>query len=253
MKRAYLAVISVITVICVIVGLARNVHRRREIVEAEEYETADAAVYGDEYEPEEDRNDGTVTGAAVTLAAGSVEIVPGDSFSVSESGIRGLEWGITDDGFLNVWQEDGEMHSADRTGTVTITLPADDRMESLDVSVEVGSIDIRDIETESMSLNCALGDVSAENLYAVGGSITVETGNANLSGMRFDTMDVHVSLGNISFMAAQDLTDLAKNFSVDLGSVSINGAQIGKSIETGGEGSGSLALTCHMGNIEVTW
>ncbi len=252
MKRVYLAAISVITVICVIAGLARNVHRHREIVEAEEYETADTEEFENEFEPEEDVSDGTVTGACVTLSAGSVEIVPGDSFSVSESGIRGLEWNITD-GFLNVWQEDGEMHSADRTGTVTITLPADDRMESLDVSVEVGSIDIRDIETESMSLNCALGDVSAENLYAAGGSITVETGNANLSGMRFDTMDVHVSLGNISFMAAQDMTDLAKNFSVDLGSVSINGAQIGKSIETGGEGSGSIALTCNMGNIEVTW
>jgi hypothetical protein len=158
---------------------------------------------------------------------------------------------------------------------MTLTVPSDRVLNSIDVFSDVGDISIRDLtaSTASVSSNVGditltgcdfsqidvmadVGDVELGNCSFDSGSADSDVGDILLTGCAFRQMELTGDVGDIDVRSDTDLSGAKLSLETDMGDVSVNGTSHSKEFKQQYKDSDSdcsLTAETNMGDITVVY
>ena len=212
----------------------------------------------------------------VELSNGTVTVSSGETYGIRlSSGSRKLQYSL-EDGTLKVWDEDliGVQFS-ERGGSVEIFLPDGAELADADITNSLGSIELKNLSTETLTAEADLGDITADGLRADSATLTAECGAVNLTSVEAaglaitDRLTVTNDMGGVSLegelgekvSVTADMGDISAvssraeqwygyELSTDMGEITVNGQNRGASVSQKG-GEGTMELHTDMGGITV--
>ena len=175
----------------------------------------------------------------VELSNGTVTVSSGETYGIRlSSGSRKLQYSL-EDGTLKVWDEDliGVQFS-ERGGSVEIFLPDGAELADADITNSLGSIELKNLSTETLTAEADLGDITADGLRADSATLTAECGAVNLTSVEADELEADLSLGDMTAtgLAITDRLTVTN----DMGGVSLEG-ELGEKV----------SVTADMGDISA--
>lgn len=280
MKKVYIAILSIITVVCIIVGTVYHVGGflsnfsffGHEIVLDKDFDSTKVS----------ETKDLTISGSQVRiLLTGSVmdfTLEKGSSFQASYECARSLvpdiqvKTGQNATEQVIITQADSFKNLGNRMKCdLTITVPEDVEIVDLQVELDLGNMDISQIEADTADIRLDLGDLDVKNCSFTKstietdlgdmkiadsnlGNATVESdlGNVKVLDCEFEDLEVVADLGNIEVKSKTDLTDFQIQAEVDMGNLEINGKNYKEAYEQAGS-DGRLIVNASMGNATVTY
>lgn len=155
-------------------------------------------------------------------------------------------------------------------GTVIVYVPEGASLDELDITNDLGNIEVYGLSVDKLNIKCSLGDLHVESVTARTAGITSNMGDINcysftvteqldlendmggvdLYGDLRGEADVEVSMGDLSLCLSQPEERYSYTIETDMGEVTVNGASHrSRSSRTGGENH--LDLENSMGDITV--
>lgn len=232
MKKVYLVCIYTITAFCIILGTIINVLGNFRIGDWT-WEISNELLERKECEIEGVSDDVSIT---IDSQIGDIKVKRGDKFHVSYGTGSKLTTSVeSDESTIKITQTKikNNLRFGDIKGTadIILTVPADAKIENLDIDNALGDIDVQDITFEDCTVDENLGDVKFDNCT-------------------FTNLDVSNDLGDIVIASCGDFKDYDIDADVSLGSISFFGANHDDSYECDGT-KGSLTLDDSLGDIII--
>ena len=265
MRKLYLTVLTVITIFCIIIGSYRNLvyHDHHETyVPSEEYGTyAESAPameeeieFSDDVEfPMDDVNE-----IYINIKAGSVLIQSDTGYALRSPNEEFVNWTF-EDGVLKIDSKNTENFDLtdpslfDGVPLVHLIVPFDIAVNNLHINVNAGDVTVSGAMIQELDLSCDMGDIHMDTVQLIGSAnVHGKMGDIDMSVRSFNDLSVQEDMGNIYFYSDADLTDFEKHCSVKVGSLRVNGSEIGRSFETSGN-AGRLTVSNKMGDIDLEW
>ena len=256
--RIMMAVLVAITVLAVLFGTAYHVAGPRLSFSGRGQDYGENERYSfDELSYDE------VTSIKIDADVFNLSIRQGEAFSVTYEGASRLKPKVSIDGSeLYIRQSNDGFHisnlkqlfgdSGDRKCSLTVTVPSDHTLYGMDVSLDLGSIELEELSMSDLKLEANLGNVELEQVNADAMSIDADMGNVELYDMTFKNMEASVDMGNIEVHSLTDLSGYRIELNADLGGVSCNGSSKGSSYHSPGT-DGSVTIEADMGNIKLDY
>jgi hypothetical protein len=188
---------------------------------------------------------GSVTGGAldtfdkiyVDTNVIDVSIVSGDSYSYSLSTSKNLNTTVeVNDGTLRVSQTGYNSFFSfgfNASCKVTIVVPDGVEISVIDITSDVGDINISGINATRATIDTNVGDV-------------------DLSSMAFKQMNISADVGDIKLSGMKGISDCNVDISTDLGSISFMGTSRGTCFTRTGSTDVTLTITADVGSVKVT-
>ena len=224
--------------------------------------------------------EGEINSIKLDLAACEV------NFKVKEgSGLLGVEYSGEDKFKPDVTFENGELvavqkginntirigiHDTKISPTLDIILGTDVDLESIEMNINAGDIDMRDIKTDYLYGEFNAGNIIIKDcefgkadLEANAGNISItdselgvctidtDAGNIEVNKSAFDSIEVETNFGNVEIEGVDDLEKYDIEAEVDAGFVQVGGRSSGSYYSTSGNGSGSIKVNVNAGNVEI--
>lgn len=217
MRRVYLTCLTVVTVVCIILG--SFIHLGGGSGD-EEY-VIDPAM-----DPmPEDFADGDFAGEVgelvISLHTGSVNVVPGDNFAVSGSNMDGIDWHMEADTLFVTGSTDGVDNS--NPTEVTLTLPEYMSLRNADIELSLGNLSLEGVYAESANINCNEGNVVVRNSWLGNAQLAVNTGNAFLENVEFNFLEARCDLGNTDILTTTAPSDYDMELTASHGDIFVAG------------------------------
>ncbi len=187
----------------------------------------------------------------------SVSVKDGKTLSIVQPELRNRFWGV---------------NNAD--GKITIEIDRDIVPESVLVDASVGSVMIKNITCNNLKAVADVGELTVEDV-TVNGKTSLETntgellvkksslkdtslesaiGSVKLKDSKFENLDVEANLGSIRVDCDINEDDYFMDFSVDLGSISVNGKNYTKSYNSGDSSAKyKMNISSNLGSIDVNY
>lgn len=151
-------------------------------------------------------------------------IMPGDVFSYEAVSDGKVTYTI-EDGVLSLNYSGIEEDLLDaESGTLYVTIP-EHLIDSLHVQLNVGSLNISDINKEKMTFDLNAADLVSSNITASECSINVKAGNAEITGLTAEKLSVNGSASDAYF---SDISAADAEFVSSAGSCSIESGSVGR-------------------------
>jgi DUF4097 and DUF4098 domain-containing protein YvlB len=195
-KNTYLIIITVITVCCIIGGTAY--HMLGWFSFSKTFDSGSSSF---------DMALSDFSEISIDCSVVDLTIKSGSDYRLSFSGVSDLEPTVSvKKGVLTIKQPNSINIGIHNTYSceMTLTVPADCKLDSIDVSSDVG-------------------DILFDGLTASTVSVSSDVGNITLTGCDFSEFDATSDIGDIEFHSGVDLSDAKFSLITDLGTVSVNG------------------------------
>lgn len=261
MKRSvWIAVITIITVCCVIGGTVYHIGRgirffgrgemTRKNFDLEEFDVV-----------------------KIDANLMDVTITPGNQFSLSYEYTDGLE-PVYDvkSGTLTIKQKQYTRVGFNNANcSLSLTIPQQEAMKAFDVHTALGNIYIEEIAASKCELksnmgNCTLKDCSFDesDIETNMGEISVrdtslgetelknDMGEVEVDTCTFRDLSIKAAMGSVTVEAAHDLDGYDMDLETDMGDVKVNGQSEGTKYHQKGK-DGELEIDADMGSIRVTY
>ncbi|MCM1106796.1 MAG: DUF4097 domain-containing protein [Blautia sp.] len=258
-KSVYLTILTVVTVICIIAGscyhiigwgvdLMENIFDTPFWSSGEEKQDAGPVIT--------DAN-GLEDFSAISVDASvmSLTIQPGETASISYKGnkklaptyeVSGNELIVTQNAKINKFW-------GNKKCNVTITVPRDSFYDCIEISSDVGDIDLSRLQGNVLKLETAVGDIDIEDCSFENMEINADVGDVDIEKCSFTTIETNASVGDIDVESAQDLSDYTIDLSTDIGEVSVNDRDYRRSYEQEGVSGKSVSLYNSTGDISLSY
>jgi hypothetical protein len=168
-----------------------------------------------------------------------ISIVSGDSYSYSLSTSKNLNTTVeVNDGTLRVSQTGYNSFfnfgfGFNASCKVTIVVPDGVEISVIDITSDVGDINISGIGATRATIDTNVGDV-------------------DLSSMTFKQMNISADVGDIKLSGIAGISDCNVDISTDLGSISFMGTSRGTSFSRTGNTDTSLTITTDVGSVKIS-
>lgn len=236
-KNILIIVLGVITVACIIYGSYRNLFKGRIkwfdndgnfVISSDETDKD----FGKASFSEELNNFSKIK---VDVVVAAVEIKEGSSFRIEATYNReNLKPGFEIKGdTLEVFQEKRRSRVGDNGCRVIITVPAGTYLDSVNITSNVGDIEIGDIKGKKLIGEVNVGEISADKID-------------------FEEIEFETNVGEISVRLADgNIDDYDITLSADVGEVSVAGRTYKKSYSSRGKGNRRIRIDANVGAIKV--
>ncbi len=277
MRRLYLTIITLITVVCVIAGT---------ISHAIGFAVKAGKIFGNELiqESEGDMTRNYEGGGAFQVLDVEVEVANvvlrrGDSYGVTFTGQKELEPEVEwENGELKVEQKGGMKLTRSlglaggfhRKNELTITLPEGAKLSSLDLDMKYGNCRIEDITADDSEIVLKAGNITASDSTFADLEIDADAGNIEMKDCSIGKGQVRADMGNISLKGLDEISDLVCDadlgnieaelkqaasdltlvLETDLGNVRLNGEKL-SGRQTVGSGKARFEAKADLGNVEI--
>ncbi|MBR5116295.1 MAG: DUF4097 family beta strand repeat protein [Lachnospiraceae bacterium] len=278
MRRLYLTIITLFTIVCVIGGT---------LTHAIGFAVKASNVFGKELFQEGSEGDmtrnyeggGSIRKMELDVEVANVTIKKGASFAVSFTGNKDLEPEVEwEDDELKVEQKGGMKMTRslglagglNRKNEVMITVPEGETLDSMEVEMDYGNCRISDVTVKDSEIRLKAGnievndagfekfeaDADAGNIEMHGckiakGQVRADMGNIKMTGIDgISDLVCDADLGNIQAELAQPASELTIVLNTDLGNVHLNGEKR-SGHQTVGDGKARFEAKADLGNVEV--
>ena len=234
-KKAYISLLTVVTLICILIGTFRffsfrggNVGRRKgEEAGLEEFSTL-----------------------TVSVSAADVIVEKGHSYQVELSEGRELSYVVKDGELIISETRKGLLHT-ERSGHAVITVPSGAELSSVTISTDYGNITLDGVGTETASLQTSAGNITIKDSEVSTASIVSNMGNITLNDTVFVSVNAAADLGNITADLNTEPEDCSLSLKTDLGEIKVDGDKKGREYQTEQNGGSQFTAVSNLGNIKV--
>ncbi len=160
------------------------------------------------------------------------------------------------DGVLTIRQPDFNWSFGGWSGkldpNITLTVPEDLRLDTLDVELNAGAMELKDLSAKESRLDVDAGAITLDALDTRSLDLDCDTGGVEgtLRLTRNSSMDVDMGAIELTLLEGSKVARVAAD--IGLGSVSFNGEELDDGAEQKiGTNGGQLQLNCDMGSIEL--
>ena len=286
MRKAYLSILWIITVICIIGG---TIYHVRGLVQfagnnifsyvtnvGMKKEQAGPLV-SDQYDLAVENNR-----AAINVDGSYMDFTlqKGDSWGASYSGVEWLkpEMDVTEeDGVTKLvfTQPDAARRNLNKyynlNSSLTIMVPENVSFTDLNITLNLGDLDMTDVKADQVELNLDLGDLDVENCNVgtftsnmdmgdttiqktvlKNADINASMGDIEVTDSEFKDMKLTADMGEITVKSAISLEDYRIDADVSMGDVKVNGKKYSDDYSQKGN-AGELTVDSSMGDAEIAW
>lgn len=155
-----------------------------------------------------------------------VTVAYGDSYALDFTIYGSIDYGVTD-GTLRITAKSRErwndtMH--DNTDLyITVTVPQDAALRTVDVSTDVGDIYLTDIAAETFVFDSDVGNVELTDIRGKGLEARVSVGDMIMRGTIEGNVDIQTDVGDIDLALRGSDADYDYEMASSLGNLKING------------------------------
>ncbi len=232
-KKLYLTILWIVTLLAVLVGIGIHVGGW--------FGAGLFTNYGDIVKDSEDFKSQDITEVIIDADVAELSFSYGDTIEVSHAYPKKCQPEIKTNGNRLVIKQEmpnGLPKSSAQYG-LEVTVPKGTKLELLDIDVEMGKVEINEIECDEIDLNVEMGDVDIEDIKANKGDFNLSMGDLDISSSVIDEVQANCSMGDVDMevdakkvdancsMGDLDITtknaDADIDANCDLGSVIVNG------------------------------
>ena len=280
MKKIYIAILSIVTVICIIAGtmyhvggfafglknLDQGLFHNKDLDYSISSESTELGIQASTVAIE-------VVGSLMDL-----NIEKGDRWMAEYESVVFLqptfevEIGKNGVDKLVVSQPKAPKHHGnDAKCQVTITVPENTNIEMLNVNLNLGDMDLVGLGAKTAKIQLDLGDMEVKNCTFEESTIQTDLGemkvldseigdaeigsdlgDVKVLGCSFHNLNLEADLGNIELQSATNLDNYRVTAEVDLGDLSYNGKNYKEAYEQAGI-EGTLIVKANLGDVTVTY
>lgn len=286
MRKAYLSILWIITVICIIGGTIYHVGGLVQfagnnifsyVTNVGMKKEQAGPLVSDQYDLAVENNR-----AAINVDGSYMDFTlqKGDSWGASYNGV---EWLKPE---LDVTEEDGvtklvftQPDAAGRklnkyynlNSSLTIVVPENVSFTDLNITLYLGDLDMTDVKADRVELNLDLGDLDVENCNVgtfttnmdmgdttikktelKNADINASMGDIEVTDSEFKDMKLTADMGEITVKSAVSLDDYRIDADVSMGDVKVNGKNYSDDYSQKGN-AGELIVDSSMGDAEIAW
>lgn len=213
----YLIIITIITAICIIVGVfGRTFHVKGKNRFGNVFTKAGSEV------TEEVKTEDFDT-VNIELDMGEIVLEEGDNYFVSYAFPEKIKPIIhVNNGALIITQNDGRVLNLEDFSDckLVVTVPAGTELNSIDVSTDMGNIDINKISAQSVTVSSDMGEIAFQECDFVTLSADSDMGDIKMEDSTLTSADMESSMGEVK-MVAVTCDNLTVN--VDMGDIKLEG------------------------------
>ena len=185
----------------------------------------------------------------------NVEIIRGDECAVSYEGNEDLKPIVkADNGILKIEQKSkiNVAKNANYKSRMVITIPSDTKIKDASFEMDMGNLNMEDLEALSIDIDLNMGNVTGNNIVAESVDIDANMGNVEINNIEFKKLTADCDMGNVILKSSRDLDDYKIKAESDMGNVELDGERVkGTYVSDGDEGE--VELKAGMGNISLSW
>ena len=251
MKRAiYLSVLVVITVGCILWRVGSDAfgwfHSANEVKQGTETVSEGTQVLD------------AFSEISVESDVMDVTIQKGTDYSLSyhTAGKNAPTYSVKD-GVLSVTQKQHKRHwnlgmMENQSAAMTITVPEDAVLKDVDITANVGDVDIKGIATERLACELDVGDMTVKNAELGESTIDADVGDVTLDKVKAKNLEVTADVGDVeaSLTGERDAYDIS--FDCGVGEATLNGERVKKNTQIhAADVEGKIEVSADVGDIDV--
>lgn len=219
-KAVFLTILSVITVICVVVGCGIHIMGWW----GGTFLSAGGRV------SHEDSDIPAFTGISVDIEVGNLTVKPSRGYRISyECSKRLIPEYRVEDGvliitskahkkwFWNFWP------FGNTKSEITVTVPEDVYLDLFSVTADVGDVNIEDMKAQELTVETNVGDLDINGGTYNSININADVGDVDVRDSVFDRMEIYADVGDVDVTGVGDMEDYGIRMSTDIGDISVNG------------------------------
>lgn len=239
-KNIYLIILTLVTIGCIIYGIVKHTSRARHWFSSDkDYKKTDEMTV---------LNIESYDDIMLNVAVGDLRIVYGDAYQVEYNYPEKLKPEVkVSAGVLTIDQKQGNGgvnfgfgnfgSLGDMDYDLVITIPKDTKIGDVNLSMDMGNIQMDDICMEDLTIDADMGNIEANQISFAKMDIDADMGNIEMNEVVFDRGECDADMGSIDLKkAAFDRLDC----NADMGSIEIDGD------------FQKLTANCSMGSVTVT-
>ena len=229
-KNAYLTILTIVTVLCIIIGVGIRVIKASNWLKNT---FSNTSITTDKSEVIKLDNFDSIS---LSAEIANIDISNGDSFTLEyEIGSNAtLEYEVSD-GTLTIKQKvKTKMFNNNEKYNIIITVPENTKLENVEIEANVGDIDLESLDTNFCYISADVGDI-------------------DLSDITFNTMEIDANVGDVNIKSKEDLSKSTIEVTNDIGDVSVNREKQGKEFSQKGSDNKKLTITSDVGEVKITY
>ena len=242
-KTIYLAVITLITIACVLIGVnewygGNGIHFSFGKDERK-------------YSIEESATLEAFHSIAVDAAVMDLTIVEGTDYSLDYKGTEKLEitYRIEKEELVVIQRKNGNLIGINNA-TLILTVPKDAQLEKMNIKVDVGDIDVEGVDVKLLGAESDVGDVTIENAALENVILSSDTGDIDVDNCSFVMLDMSSDVGDMEVDSSIDISGYAFDLKTDVGKVEVGDGEYGKKYYQAGK-NGSITARGDVGDISI--
>lgn len=251
-KKIYLMVISLITIVCVTVGIMHHMfHFGRNSRWFSWMDFGGDRVSDTRSIEISDKNIKVIA----DLEVATLNIRTGSRFSISyecsEKLVPEVNYG---DGVLTITQKNGKTSLFGKSKCeITLTLPEDITINQLGLDLGIGDLNVHHVSADVSSITCNMGDIDIQNCALGAADITCNMGDCDMEYSSFTSLDVKMDMGDIEVKGSHSLDDYSIDVSCDMGDIEVNGREYRTGFRQEGNEETYIRIHNNMGDIELEY
>ena len=255
-KNVYLIILTVVTVICVIVGSCYHLigFGVSVLEQLSIFQTRESTEAG----PNVSKNAVTIddfTSIQANVNVMDLDIVRGDSYSVSYRGNEKLQPDYkVENGCLTIIQSAklSRLMSGNKKCSLTVTVPVS--LTSANIQTDVGDLAFSGQDISDLTITADVGDIDLNDCSLENAKLEANIGDIDFKNCSFTALDISSDVGDVDFASREDLSAYTIDLSTDVGDVEVNGKNCHRNFNQQGSPSyGKLTITNDTGDIELDY
>lgn len=239
-KTIYLAVITLITIGCVIYGVNHwyggnvGVFRSDSKYSIEESATLEAF-------------------DSITIDAAVMDLVvkEGSAYALDYRGTQNLLISYkVDAGKLFFTQEKKGNVLDNSSAVMTLTVPAETQLERADIGIDVGAIDMNNLKVNTLEADIDVGNIEVESMFLDEAIVNSDTGDVDLNNCSFTRLEIETDVGDIEVDSSIDISEYTYDLKTDVGVVEVGAGEYGRKYKKDGN-NGEIVIYGNVGDITV--
>lgn len=256
-KGLYIAIISIITVGCIVGGTAYHTYNA-----GKKFVSFVAEGFGKEVDFEESANVLSnnlsiekFNSIDIDAHVLSTKIKVGDKFSVEYDCTEELKPIIeVQNGVLTIRQNDvKKFHFGNNRADMVITVPEKMTLSSLKVEQDVGEFSMKDVNAEDCDIENNVGNIVIKNGNIGKAVLSTDTGNIEIKNCEFTSLEGKSNVGNVEVSTGQSVVDYKIDMSTDVGNVEVNGKRYKGGYHQNGSDKNHIDLQSDVGDVELEY
>lgn len=254
-KGIYLIIITLITVICIIGG---SIYHMGGIFSSLRFGFSNTETTSNVSDSASATLDG-FDNILVDVDVSDIVITRGENYSIDYQATQNIspKYEVIND-TLTIKQTInrnrlGKYGTHNRSCKITVTIPKNATLSSIDLDTGVGDIRIDSIVADELITDSSVGDTEIKQCSIESIETDSSVGDTKITDCSFSDLDSDSDVGDIHVNSAKDLSDYEIELDTNIGDVSVNGHNCRRNFSQTGSSGCSVTLDNSTGDISLSY